>query len=128
MRGPSGWISTAMPVTALAAVAAGCGRPSSPTAPLTPVQDALSSLSVACGHALEARAIEHDRPAVAAQDRSALAPAHRLIALLHAGPSATYLGEPMTEVVSVQVSAARSCGLDRTARRLAAALRREGRS
>jgi hypothetical protein len=99
-------------VTLACAVAlAGCA-PAKPQAPQTTVADLLDAIGLRCGEALEAG---HGSPAL---DAKAARAAGQLVRITRRNPQASYLGKSMSQVVDTAKSAATSCGLRETARRL----------
>jgi hypothetical protein len=98
---------------ACAGVLAGCA-PAKPQAPQTAVQDLLDTIGLNCGEALEAG---HGAP-VRRLDARAAGAAAQLAKIARRNPQASYLGKSMSQVVDTAKSAATSCGLRTTARRL----------
>jgi hypothetical protein len=98
---------------ACAAVLAGCA-PAKPQAPQTTVADLLDAIGLRCGEALEAG----HGPVVKRLDAKAAKPAGQLVKIARRNPQASYLGKSMSQVVDAAASAATSCGLRDTARRL----------
>jgi hypothetical protein len=98
---------------ACAAALAGCA-PAKPQAPQTTVADLLDAIGLRCGEALEAG----HGPVVRRLDAKAARPAGQLVKIARRNAQASYLGKSMSQVVDTTASAATSCGLRATARRL----------
>jgi hypothetical protein len=96
---------------ACAAALAGCA-PAKPQAPQTTVADLLNAIGLRCGEALE---VGHGPRAL---DAKAARAAAQLERIARRNPQASYLGKSMSQVVDTARSAAVSCGLRTTARRL----------
>jgi hypothetical protein len=96
---------------ACAAVLAACA-PAKPQAPQTTVAEALNAIGLRCGEALEAG------HGVRTLDAKAARAAGQLVRIERRDPQAAYLGKSMSQVVDTAKSAATSCGLRETARRL----------
>jgi hypothetical protein len=96
---------------ACAAALAGCAA-AKPQAPQTKVADLLDAIGLRCGEALEAG------HGVRQLDAKAARAAGQLVRIARRDPQAAYLGKSMSQVVDTAKSAAASCGLSDTARRL----------
>jgi hypothetical protein len=108
---------------AVALVAAGCG----PTPPQAPgpeayrLNKALSSLSTACGHAYEIRTFTKSPRALAAAERQAEKQIPVLAETYSRDPNWVFQGKTVAQLVQMSRTYLDQCGLDRAARRLAAA-------
>jgi len=111
----------ALPMIALLALVAGCGRASEPAAPKAAVDTAVTALSSRCGVALELRAYGRDSAQVRVLDAQSGTDAAHLIGTARALPDAIYLGQSMRDLLATEASALQRCGLVRTAARLATA-------
>jgi hypothetical protein len=110
-------------LTAAALVVAGCG----PTPPQAPgpqayrLNKALSTLSVACGHAYEIRTFTKSPRALTATERQAEKQIPVLAQIYRRNPDWVFQGKTLAQLVQMSRTYLDQCGLDQAARRLAAA-------
>jgi len=107
----------------VAALAAGCG----PTPPQAPAPEAhrlnesLSRISTACGHATEVQTFSDDPRAMRILERQAQSQIPALVKIYKQNPGWIFQGKTVAELVQLSVSFLDECGLHQAARRLRAA-------
>jgi hypothetical protein len=101
---------------------AGCG----PTPPQAPgpqahqLNETLSAVSLACGHAYEVRAFSKDARELAPLERQAQAQIPTLLRIYRQNPNWIFQGKTVSELVQMSVAYLDECGLHTAARRLRA--------
>jgi hypothetical protein len=112
-------------VIALAALAllAGCG----PTPPQAPgpqahrLNNALSAISTACGHAAEIQAFSNDKRALTITERQAQRQIPAIVRVYRQNSAWVFQGKTVAELVQMSVTYLDECGLHQAARHLRAA-------
>jgi hypothetical protein len=105
---------------ALALLAAGCG----PTPPQAPgpqahqLNEALSQISTACGHAAEVQAFTNARRSMAILEHQAGSQVPTLARIDKQNPAWIYQGKTVAQLVQMSVTFLDECGLHGAARRL----------
>lgn len=104
----------------LAVVLAGCG----PTPPQVPgpqahqLNESLSSISTACGHATEIQTFSNDRSALAKQEKQATQQIPTLVRIYKQSPAWIFQGKTVAQLVVMTRTFLDDCGLHAAARRL----------
>jgi hypothetical protein len=107
-------------------LAAGCGAqpPQAPKSAADALNSALSTVSGACGHAIEARTFGASPRELRRLSDQAVGAAPTLRSVLRRNPRWVYQDRTVAQLADVAVSDLRQCGLPAAADRLSARLRR----
>ena len=111
------WLSL---VIAFALFTAGCG----PTPPQAPgpqahqLNEALSQISTACGHAAEVQAFTNDRRSIATLEHQAASQVPTLARIYKQNSAWIFQGKTVAQLVQMSRTFLDECGLHRAARRL----------